>query len=56
MEFNRRAVDIEVNNGIPNVKNIGIKINAAPTPAIVKTAVKIKVITPAMIYTNILTS
>ena len=36
-----------VKSGMPKVKNIGIKINAAPTPAMVKIVVKAKVIMPA---------
>lgn len=31
-----------VRSGIPNAKNIGININAAPTPAMVRTVVKTK--------------
>jgi hypothetical protein len=38
-----------VKSGMPKVRNTGIKINAAPTPAMVKTVVKIKVTIPAII-------
>jgi len=48
IEFRRRAVDIAVRSGIPKAKKTGIKIKAAPTPAMVKTVVNIKVTIPAM--------
>jgi len=47
-EFKRRAVDMAVKSGMPKVKNTGIKINAAPTPAMVKIVVKTKVTIPAI--------
>jgi hypothetical protein len=48
-EFKRRAVDMAVRSGIPKVKNTGIRMKAAPTPAIVKTVVKPKVTIPPII-------
>jgi len=53
IEFKRRAVDIAVRSGIPKAKNKGIKIKAAPTPAMVKIVVKTKVIIPAIRYVSI---
>jgi hypothetical protein len=48
MEFSNKAVDIAVKSGIPNARKIGIKINAAPTPAIVRIVVNKKVTTAAI--------
>jgi hypothetical protein len=53
IEFNKRAVDIAVKSGILSMRKIGIKIKAAPTPAMVNTVVNIKVITAAIRYVNI---
>jgi len=50
MEFNNSAVDIALRSGIPRARKIGIKINAAPTPAMVKTVVKINVTADAIRY------
>jgi hypothetical protein len=52
-EFSKRAVDIAVRRGTPRAKNTGIKMKAAPTPAMVKTVVKPKVAIPAMMLVNI---
>jgi len=53
MEFSSRAVDIALKSGIFRTRKIGIKIKAAPTPAIVKTVVNIKVIAAAIKYVSI---
>ena len=54
IEFRSKAVDIAVRSGIFKARKIGIRIKAAPTPAIVKIVVKTKVTIPAIIYTNII--
>jgi hypothetical protein len=48
MLFKSNAVDMAVRRGTPRATNTGIRIKAAPTPAIVSTVVKIKVIRDAM--------
>jgi hypothetical protein len=45
--FKRREMDMAVINGIPIARNTGIRIKAAPTPAMVKTVVNRKVTVPA---------
>jgi hypothetical protein len=53
IEFNNRAVDMAVRSGMCKARRIGIKIKAAPTPAMVKTVVKIKVTVAAIRYVSI---
>ena len=48
MELSKRAVAMATCTSIPRAINTGIRINAAPTPAMVSKAVKIKVMPPAI--------
>jgi hypothetical protein len=48
MLFKSKAIDMAVRRGTPKDTNTGIKMKAAPTPAMVKIVVKIKVISAAI--------
>ncbi len=52
--FKSRAVAMASFNGNPNQKRNGMMLKAAPTPAMVNTAVKQKTIRAAIISVNIL--
>ena len=45
--FNKSEIDIAVKSGIFRAKKTGIKMNAAPTPAMVRTVVNRNVMMPA---------
>jgi hypothetical protein len=48
MLFKSKAVDMAVRRGMPKDINTGIKMKAAPIPAMVNIVVKIKVISDAI--------
>jgi hypothetical protein len=47
MELSKRAVAIAMWTSIPRVTNTGIKMKAAPTPAMVSSVVRMSVMNPA---------
>jgi hypothetical protein len=55
MELSSSAVAMAICRSIPNEINTGIRIKAAPTPAMVRSAVKTSVIAPAIAKVTIFT-